>query len=121
MTGIPITNVNNNCSSGSTALVHATNAVKTSLVECALALGFERMDAGSLVNLFPDRFGPTALWGFKSVELEETLGENHGPVTPRLFGNAAKELCSKYGANIRHFAQIGAFHVRRPGVRLLSA
>lgn len=109
MTGIPITNISNNCSTGSTALVHAANAVKTSLVECALALGFERMASGSLTNQYPDRVGPTALLGFKTIELEETLGENFGPVAPRMFANAGKEFCDKYGANVGHFAKIGAF------------
>ncbi|KAI9566999.1 thiolase-like protein [Boletus coccyginus] len=108
MTGIPITNVNNNCSSGSTALFHASNAVKSSLAECALALGFERMASGSLVNLFPDRLGPTALLGFRTIELEEKLGESFGPVAPRMFGNAGKEYCARHGANIRHFAKIAA-------------
>ena len=108
MTGIPITNVNNNCSTGSTALVHAVNAVKASLVECALALGFERMASGSITNLFPDRAGPTILFGIRTLEVEETLGENFGPVAPRLFSNGAKEG-TKYGSNVGHFAKIGAF------------
>ena len=109
MTGIPITNVNNNCSSGSTALFHASNAVKSSLAECALALGFERMTSGSLVNVFPDRTVPTLLFGLRALELEEKLGENFGPVAPRMFGNAGKEYCARHGANVRHFAKIGAF------------
>ncbi|KAF8557444.1 thiolase-like protein [Imleria badia] len=108
MSGIPITNVNNNCSTGSTALVHAVNAVKTSLAECALALGFERMASGSLTNHFPDRAGPTVLFGVKTLELEETLGENFGPVAPRMFSNAGKEYCAKYGATVKHFAKIAA-------------
>jgi acetyl-CoA acyltransferase len=41
MTGIPITNVNNNCSTGSTALYLAAQSVRGGLSECALALGFE--------------------------------------------------------------------------------
>ena len=109
MTGIPITNVNNNCSSGSTALFHASNAVKSSLAECALALGFERMASGSIINNFSDRLGPTVLLGSKSIDLEETLGENFGPVAPRMFGNAGQEYCVKYGADIRHSAKIGVF------------
>ncbi|KAH0838723.1 thiolase-like protein [Lanmaoa asiatica] len=108
MTGIPITNVNNNCSTGSTALFHASNAVKTSLTECALALGFERMTSGSIINHFSDRVGPTVLFGVRTLELEETLGENFGPVAPRMFGNAGQEYCAKYGANIGHFAKIAA-------------
>lgn len=37
MTGISIVNVNNNCSTGSTALFLAAQAVESGMVECALA------------------------------------------------------------------------------------
>ncbi|WP_256204352.1 beta-ketoacyl synthase N-terminal-like domain-containing protein [Planococcus faecalis] len=46
MTGIPIINVNNNCSSGSSALFMARQAVESGEVECALAFGFEEMKPG---------------------------------------------------------------------------
>ncbi|KAF8446441.1 thiolase-like protein [Boletus edulis BED1] len=110
MTGIPITNVNNNCSTGSTALFNANNAVKSSLVECALALGFERMAPGSLGTSFPDRTSPTILFGAKTHELEPNLksGENFGPGAPRMFANAGQEYCEKFGADITHFAKIAA-------------
>ena len=113
MTGIPITNVNNNCSTGSTALFNANNIVKSSLVECALALGFERMAPGSLGTNFPDRASPTILFGAKSHELESNLktGKNSGPGAPRMFANAGQEYCEKYGADITHFAKIGEFHL----------
>ena len=42
MTGIPVINVNNNCSTGSTALYLARQAVQSGVVDCALALGFEQ-------------------------------------------------------------------------------
>ena len=58
MTGIPIFNVNNNCSTGSTALYLARQAVETGVVECALALGFEQMAPGALDYAFPDRPAP---------------------------------------------------------------
>ena len=111
MTGIPITNVNNNCSTGSTALFNANNAVKSALVECALALGFERMAPGSLGTNFPDRASPTILFGAKSHELEPNMktGRNSGPGAPRMFANAGQEYCEKYGADIAHFAKIGVF------------
>ncbi len=48
MTGIPVVNVNNNCSTGSTALYLAARAVRSGLADCALALGFEKMQPGSL-------------------------------------------------------------------------
>lgn len=49
LTHIPITNVNNNCSTGATALYQANNAVKFGQVDCALALGFEKMQPGSRI------------------------------------------------------------------------
>ncbi|KAI0274018.1 thiolase-like protein [Russula aff. rugulosa BPL654] len=48
LTGIPITNVNNNCATGSTALFNAATLVRGGEARCALALGFERMAAGAL-------------------------------------------------------------------------
>jgi acetyl-CoA acetyltransferase len=48
MTGIPVVNVNNNCSTGSSALYLAHNAVKSGMASCAMALGFEKMFTGSL-------------------------------------------------------------------------
>ena len=110
MTGIPITNVNNNCSTtGGTALYQANNCVKLGLVECALALGFERMKPGSLGTNFPDRPPPGLLFHAKSRELEQGMkaGTNFGPGAPRMFSNAEQEYCEKCGADIVHFAKIG--------------
>jgi acetyl-CoA acyltransferase len=39
MTGIPIANVNNNCSTGSTALFLAAQTIRGGLADCAIALG----------------------------------------------------------------------------------
>ena len=55
LTGIPVVNVNNNCSTGSSALFLARQAVKGGLVDCALALGFEKMEPGSLGVKYTDR------------------------------------------------------------------
>ena len=41
LTGIPVFNINNNCSTGSSALYLARQAVESGMVECAIALGFE--------------------------------------------------------------------------------
>ncbi|TBU64639.1 thiolase-like protein [Dichomitus squalens] len=110
MTGIPITNVNNNCSTGSTALYNANTLVKSGLYDCALALGFERMARGSLGSNFPDREPPTAVFNTASIELEETLssGKNHGPGAPRMFSNGGQEYFDKFGGNINHLAQIAS-------------
>ena len=58
MTGIPIVNVNNNCSTGSTALYLAHNSIKGGLNDCVLAVGFEKMFTGSLKTFFTDRASP---------------------------------------------------------------
>lgn len=58
MTQIPIINVNNNCSTGSTALYLARAAVASGTAECVLALGFERMKRGFITEAFPDRTNP---------------------------------------------------------------
>ncbi|MCC7134359.1 MAG: hypothetical protein IT352_16995, partial [Gemmatimonadales bacterium] len=58
LTGIPIFNVNNNCSTGSTALFLARQAVAAGQAECALALGFEQMAPGALGAVFQDRPTP---------------------------------------------------------------
>lgn len=46
LTGIPITNCNNNCSTGSTALLLSHSLVAGGLARCTLALGFEKMQVG---------------------------------------------------------------------------
>src|SRR6201991_1070776 len=55
LTGIPVVNVNNNCSTGSSALFLARQAVKGGIVDCALAIGFEKMEPGSLGVKYTDR------------------------------------------------------------------
>ena len=58
LTGIPVFNVNNNCSTGSTALMLAKQAIEGGLYECVLALGFEKMEKGALASKFTDRTNP---------------------------------------------------------------
>ena len=58
MTGVPVINVNNNCSSGSTAIFLARQAVQSGAVECALAFGFEEMQPGALGSHWDDRESP---------------------------------------------------------------
>lgn len=110
LTGIPITNVNNNCSTGSTAMYNANNLVKAGLAECTLALGFERMRPGSLKSNWTDRRSPGALLSDANAEAEHNIstGENHGPGAPRMFANAAQEYMDKYGATVEHLAKIAS-------------
>ncbi|KAF8724828.1 hypothetical protein AX14_008577 [Amanita brunnescens Koide BX004] len=109
LTYIPIINVNNNCSTGSTALYLANSAVKGGQVQCAMALGFERMKRGSLSTNFPDRPSPLALWHLRTEELErEVIAPNFGPFSARMFDNGAQEYFMKYGGGIEHLAKIAS-------------
>ncbi|KAF7320029.1 Rab guanyl-nucleotide exchange factor [Mycena kentingensis (nom. inval.)] len=93
----------------STALYNANLAVNFGQVDCALALGFEKMKPGSSGTNFPDRIPPTMLLNVRSHEIEQQgLGENHEPGAPRLFGNGAQEYFQKYGGNIEHLAKIAS-------------
>lgn len=92
MTQIPIYNVNNNCSTGSTGLHLARTAVGHGAADCVLVIGFEKMFAGSLKSFFSDRAGPTATTG--KVMLE-TRGVTSAPGAAQLFGNAGREYMEK--------------------------
>ncbi|WP_236602315.1 acyl-CoA dehydrogenase family protein, partial [Streptomyces sp. MBT72] len=48
LTGVPVYNVNNNCATGSTALMLARQFVEGGGSDCVLAVGFEKMARGSL-------------------------------------------------------------------------
>jgi sterol carrier protein 2 len=105
MTGIPIYNVNNNCSTGSTALYMAKQFIEGGIVECALALGFEKMEKGSLGIKYEDRTNPMDKHFGLMVELRGY--DAHAPAAPQIFGNAGREHMEKYGTKPEHFAKIG--------------
>lgn len=103
MTGIPVVNVNNNCSTGSTALFLAAQAVRSGTVDCALALGFEKMQRGSLGATFTDREQPL----LRHMSLMAELHEASFPPAPWLFGAAGREHMEEHGTTAEHFAKIG--------------
>lgn len=102
MTGIPITNVNNNCSTGSTALYLATRAVRGGLADCVLALGFEKMQRGSLPTMFEDREPPL----LKHMRALEESAPMVFPPAAWMFGAAGAEHMRKFGSTPEHFAKI---------------
>ncbi len=102
LTGIPIVNVNNNCSTGSTALYLAAQAVKSGQVDVALALGFEKMQPGSLVSTYEDREQPLMKHLLALAEMEEF----RMPAAPYMFGAAGREHMKKYGTTAEQFAEI---------------
>ena len=106
MTGVPIYNVNNNCSTGSSALHLAKNLVEGGVYDCVLALGFEKMEKGSLQMKYPDRTMPLDKCIMKSMELMPT--EGNPPFAPRLFGNAGIEHMKLFGTKPEHFAKVAA-------------
>lgn len=103
MTGIPIYNVNNNCSTGSTALFLAKQLVEGGHLDCVLALGFEKMEKGSLTSKFRDRANPLD----KHMKV---LSNNYtivpAPVAAQMFGAAGLEHMNKYGTTKVQFAKI---------------
>ncbi len=103
MTGIPVVNVNNNCSTGSTALYLAAQAVRGGLADCTLALGFEKMQPGSLGAMYDDREQPMAKHIHALAEISEVLF----PPAPWMFGAAGREHMRQYGTTAEHFAKIG--------------
>jgi sterol carrier protein 2 len=104
LTGIPIYNVNNNCSTGSTALMMAKQLVEGGISECTLALGFEKMEKGSLGAKYTDRTNPMDKHFQLMVELR---GFQKAPAAPQMFGNAGREHMEKYGTTALQFAKIG--------------
>ena len=103
MTGIPVVNVNNNCSTGSTALFLAARAIRGGLADCALALGFEKMQPGSLGSTYDDRAQPMEKHILAMAEISEVLF----PPAPWMFGAAGREHMREYGSTAEHFAKIG--------------
>ena len=103
MSGIPVINVNNNCSTGSTALFLARQAIEGGAAECVLALGFEQMNPGALGAVFEDRPNPLE----KFIESANAIeGKSVVPVALRLFGGAGLEHQKKFGTRDETFARV---------------
>jgi acetyl-CoA acetyltransferase len=105
MTGIPIINVNNNCSTGSTALFLARQAVASGAAECVLALGFEHMSPGALGAVFKDRPSPFDRFDQATDAL---VGNSEIPLALRYFGGAGLAHMEQYGTSLATFAKIRA-------------
>lgn len=111
LTGIPVYNVNNNCATGSTALMAARQFVEGGGSDCVLALGFEKMTRGALGGGGAD--GGAA--DFKTSPVARHYGimaAAHGfemsPPTAQIFGNAAREHMERYGTTEAQLAAVGA-------------
>jgi benzoylsuccinyl-CoA thiolase BbsB subunit len=91
MTGIPITNVENACSSGACALREGAAAVAAGRADTVLALGVEKL---------------TDLGG-GTIPLESTdLEVGQGLVMPALYAMRAQRYMHEYGATAQHLAMV---------------
>jgi len=104
MTGVPIINVNNNCSTGSSALFLARQAIEAGAVDVALAVGFEMMLPGVPAGGWTDRKAPSYL-------LEQNVKAIQGwdekaPAAAQMFGGAGIEYQKKYGMKNETFAAV---------------
>jgi acetyl-CoA acetyltransferase len=104
LTGIPVVNVNNNCATGSSALMLARDWVRGGIADCVLAVGFEKMNKGSLG-------GSEGLP--KVTTLDEHLkvmvpkyGWAKSPITAQIFGNAALDHMAAYGTTREQIAAV---------------
>ena len=104
LTGIPVYNVNNNCATGSTALFMGKQLIEGGIADCVLALGFEKMEKGSLGVKYTDRVNPMDRHVNTMVKLR---GFETSPVAPQIFGNAGREHMERYGTKPEQFAKIG--------------
>jgi acetyl-CoA acetyltransferase len=103
-TGIPVVNINNNCSTGSSALWLARQAVASGTVDCALALGFEQMVPGALGTVYSDRPGP--LERFERTRDTLQGADPQSPTAAQFFGGAGQAYVDEFGIDPAIFAEI---------------
>ncbi|WP_405440852.1 lipid-transfer protein [Streptomyces avidinii] len=116
LSGVPVYNVNNNCATGSTALMMARQFVAGGISDCVLALGFEKMKRGALGGGADGgaRGGAAENFGTTSPVARHygIMAAGHGfemsPPTAQIFGNAAREHMERYGTTAAQLAMVGA-------------
>ncbi len=103
LSGIPVVNLNNNCSTGSTALWLARQAIASGAAECVLALGFEKMAKGAIGSHFSDRASPLE----RHMQVAEALqGSSSAPLAAQMFGGAGREYLREHGIARETFGMI---------------
>lgn len=112
MSGVPVYNVNNNCSSGSTALMMARRLIQSGVEDCVMALGFEKMERG-LSEKYTDKTSPVG----RHMDHMVQIGAEPGLIQPhmnnmtsdvvKLYAYAAREYLKKNPhASVEDFVQI---------------
>ena len=104
VTGIPVVNVNNNCSTGSTALYLARQIVEAGGADCVLAFGFEQMVPGALGSVFNDR--KHVMEKHAAVQFAAQGFDKTAPGAAQMFGGGGREYQEKYGTPDDVFALI---------------
>lgn len=90
----------------------ARQFVRGGLSECCMALGFEKMEKGSLGAKWTDRTNPMDKHMMLMMGLHEF---KPAPPAAQMFGNAGREHMEKYKSEPEHFAKI-AFKNHRNSV-----
>ncbi|MFF4493460.1 lipid-transfer protein [Streptomyces sp. NPDC001546] len=108
LTGVPVYNVNNNCATGSTALMMARQFVQGGLSDCVLALGFEKMKRGALGGGADGGDFATSPVARHYGIMAAAHGFEMSPPTAQIFGNAAREHMERYGTTPAQLAAVGA-------------
>jgi len=103
LTGIPVFNVNNNCSTGSTALMLGHQAVAGGMAQCVLVVGFEKMEKGALGSKFDDRTNPIDQHAGLMAKVQ---GFTKAPPAAQMFGGAGREYRWKYGTKRETFGKV---------------
>mmetsp|Transcript_25083 Transcript_25083/g.63045 ORF Transcript_25083/g.63045 Transcript_25083/m.63045 type:complete len:420 (-) Transcript_25083:239-1498(-) len=111
LTGIPVVNVNNNCSTGSTALFVARDFVRGGMYDCVMAVGFEKMKGGLNQRYTDAGYTSPVDRHFEMIppsnKADSLAGLNlmtAGVI--RMFGDAASEHMRRFGTTREHFAKI---------------
>ena len=93
--GLPVYNVHNYCSTGSSALHLGYQAIASGMNECVLAFGFEKMQKGPLEK---------QLSGLENIAKETDKGAP--PVAARMFGDGGRQHMELYGTTKEQFAKV---------------
>src|SRR5499426_1276925 len=93
--GLPVYNVHNYCSTGSSALHLGYQAIASGMNECVLAFGFEKMEKGPLDSQLP---------GLK--EHYDEAAKKRPPAAAVMFGDGGRHHMELYGTTKEQFAKV---------------
>ncbi|MBB3039273.1 thiolase C-terminal domain-containing protein [Hoyosella altamirensis] len=103
LTGIPVINVNNNCATGSTALMLASEWVRSGLADVTLAVGFEQMTKSAMQG---NTGAAVTTVDHHLAVLKRTRGWSDAPMTAQFFGHAATEHMQRFGTTVEQLAAV---------------